>query len=284
MSLPLAGWRIGFIGLGRMGRPMCARLQAAGATLALWSRSGGGTHPSPAAVAAASTLTILCVADSPAVRAVAAGAEGVLAGVPHGGLIVDMGTTEIPLTRALAEQAQASGAHWLDAPVSGGVGAAESGSLTVMIGGDAAAITQAMPVLEQLGQRLTHVGGAGAGQIAKTANQMIVGLTIAAVSEALVLGQRAGVDPARIRDAIRGGFAESRVLELHGERMVTHDFTPRARIATQAKDMRQAAAFADGLGLDLPVTALVRDLFAELEAAGQGDSLDHSGFITRYGW
>lgn len=282
MPGPLAGLRIGWIGLGRMGRPMAARLADAGAGLATWTRSGGGSHPTPAALAAESEIIITCVADSPALTAVIQGPDGVLHGLRAGARLVDMGTSDVTLTRALGAAVAELGGAWIDAPVSGGVGGAEAGSLTIMIGGAADDVAALDPVFAVLGQRRTHVGPLGAGQIAKTANQMIVGLSIAAVAEALALAARAGADPALVRAAIRGGFAESRVLELHGARMVTQDFAPRATMTIQAKDLRQAADLAGRVGLAVPLTDLALQLYDDLIRAGGGD-LDHAGFITRYG-
>jgi 3-hydroxyisobutyrate dehydrogenase-like beta-hydroxyacid dehydrogenase len=193
-------------------------------------------------------------------------------------LIIDMGTTAVTATRAFASRVADSGGAYLDAPVSGGQVGAEAASLSIMAGGEAAAFARAEPIFRVLGGRVTHVGDTGAGQVAKTANQIIVALTIGAVAEALTLAKRAGVDPARVRDALDGGFASSRILELHGRRMVEDDFTPGGRAKTQLKDMVQAMELAGELGLALPATELSRDLYARMVEAGWGD-LDHAGLI-----
>jgi 3-hydroxyisobutyrate dehydrogenase-like beta-hydroxyacid dehydrogenase len=218
------------------------------------------------------------VTDTPAVEAVMDGPDGLLARLRPGTVVVDMGTTAVLATRALAERVRAAGGAWVDAPVSGGQVGAEAADLTIMIGGAAADVARVRPVLEVLGRRLTHVGDVGAGQVAKAANQVIVGLTIGAVAEGLALARRAGVDPARVREALMGGFAASRILDLHGQRMVEGRFAPGARATTQRKDMDQALALAATLGLDLPATALNRDLYDRLIAAG-GGGLDHAALI-----
>ncbi|MGE4013118.1 MAG: NAD(P)-dependent oxidoreductase, partial [Alphaproteobacteria bacterium] len=232
----LKGQKIGFIGLGLMGKPMSRRLKAAGAEVTVYNRTravadelaqdGMRVAASPKHVAAASDITIVCVLDTPACEAVMRGADGVFAGIKEGALVIDMGTTQVTNTRALATEARALGAEYLDAPVSGGQVGAEAGTLSIMVGGSAAAFARAKPAFEAMGQRVTLVGDVGAGQVAKTANQVIVGLTIGAVAEALTLAQRAGVDPGKVREALMGGFATSRILELHGKRMVDGNFTP----------------------------------------------------------
>lgn len=284
----LAGHTIGFIGLGLMGRPMARNLKAAGAGLVIHNRSPGAVEelaaegmtpaPSPASVAEQASIVILMLADTPAVETVATGPDGVLEGLSEGGLVIDMGTTEVPATRALAGKAAARGGEWLDAPVSGGTVGAEDGSLIIMAGGSDAAMERAGPLFDVLGSRTTHVGGVGAGQVAKAANQVIVGLNIGAVAEALALARRAGVDPARVREALRGGFADSRILELHGQRMIDRAFAPGGKCTTQRKDLAQALALAGTLHLDLPATALCRDLYERLIEAGGGD-LDHSALV-----
>ena len=219
--------------------------------------------------------------DTPAVLSVLDGPDGVLAGLRPGALLIDMGTTSPLATCELAARVAAAGGEWLDAPVSGGVVGAEATTLSIMAGGGAAAFERARPLLERLGARLTHVGPVGCGQIAKTANQMIVGLTIGAVAEALALAGRAGADPARVRAALAGGFADSRILELHGRRMIDGDFAPGGRVTTQHKDLVQALELAAAVGLDLPATALNRALYAECIATGDG-GLDHSALYRHY--
>lgn len=284
----LCGRRVGFIGLGLMGKPMARALAACGADVTVFSRSPGpaqelaaeGMSAAADAVAAATAgdVVILMLTDTPAVAAVLAAIRPALR---PGLLVIDMGTTAVLETRDFAGMAAAAGAEWLDAPVSGGAVAAAGASLTIMAGGSDAAFARALPLFQAMGRRVTHVGGVGAGQVAKAANQVIVGLTIGAVAEALALARAAGVDPARVREAIRGGFAESRILELHGQRMVTGDYAPGGRATTQAKDMRQAQELAAALGVDLPATALSHALYQRLIAQGDG-GLDHAALYRLY--
>jgi 3-hydroxyisobutyrate dehydrogenase-like beta-hydroxyacid dehydrogenase len=285
---PLAGRSIGLIGLGLMGRPMAFNLLKAGATLHVWSRSrgpvdavaaaGARAEPNAAALTRASDVIILMVTDTPGVRDVLHRADGVFAALTAGQIVVDMGTTEIPATRAFATEAQARGADYVDAPVSGGQVAAIDGTMTVMAGGSVGAFARALPVLSAVGRHITRVGEVGAGQIAKAANQMIVAMTIGAVAEAFAFAAAAGVEPGRVREAIRGGFAESRILELHGDRMVRSDYTPGGRARVQLKDLVQASDFAAAIGVDLPELTLLRAQFERLVAQGDGD-LDHSALF-----
>lgn len=280
---------IGFIGLGLMGRPMCLNILKSGAALVVTNRSeqprrdmaaaGATAVATPAEVAKRSTLVIMMVADTAAVEAVLTGDDGILRGLRRGALVIDMGTTAVTATKQFAELVQSRGADYLDAPVSGGTIGAEGGTLTIMAGGSDTAFERALPVLELFGERITHVGSTGAGQVAKAANQVIVGLNIGAVAEAFALAKAAGVDPGKVREALRGGFADSRILEVHGRRMVRGDFTPGARCTTQRKDMHQALELAATLGLDMPATALSRDLYDRLIASG-GSDLDHAALFT----
>ncbi|MAY68749.1 MAG: 2-hydroxy-3-oxopropionate reductase [Rhodospirillaceae bacterium] len=285
----LAGRTIGFIGLGLMGRPMARNLMQAGAKLVITNRSQGvieelskeGMTPaaSPRAAAEAADIVICMLSDTPALEQVLMGQDGVFAAANlQGKLVVDMGTSKLLVTRMLAAKAQELGADYVDAPVSGGTLGAEAGNLTIMAGGSDAAFDRALPVLQVLGGKITHVGPTGAGQVAKAANQVIVGLNIGAVAEALSLAQAAGVDPGKVREALGGGFADSRILEVHGQRMVEGKFTPGARCPIQRKDMDQAMELADHLGIELPATALSRDLYDRVIAAGDG-GLDHAGLI-----
>lgn len=289
---PLAGRTVGLIGLGLMGRPMARVLAAAGATVVGHNRSPGpmaelaaegmATAPSPAALAGmldpADPVVVLMLTDTPAVETVAA---SLLPALPAGALVIDMSTTAVDATRRLAARAAEAGVEWLDAPVSGGTVAARAATLTIMAGGTEAAFAHALPLFRALGQRITHVGASGAGQVAKTANQVIVGLTIGAVAEALALARAAGVDPARVRDAIRGGFAESRILDLHGGRMVSGDFTPGARATVQLKDLRQALALAGQAGQEVPAVDLCRRLYEQLVERGDG-GLDHAALYRLF--
>jgi 3-hydroxyisobutyrate dehydrogenase-like beta-hydroxyacid dehydrogenase len=285
----LAGMTIGFIGLGLMGKPMARNLMQAGAKLVITNRSQGvieelareGMTPaaSPRRAAEAADAVICMLSDTPALEKVLMGEDGVFAAANlQGKLILDMGTSKLLVTRMLAAKAQELGADYVDAPVSGGTLGAEAGNLTIMAGGTDDAFARALPVLQVLGAKITHVGPTGAGQVAKAANQVIVGLNIGAVAEALSLAQAAGVDPGRVREALGGGFADSRILEVHGLRMVEGKFTPGARCPIQRKDMDQAMELAEHLGIELPATALSRDLYDRVIAAGDGD-LDHSGLI-----
>lgn len=279
---------IGFIGLGLMGKPMARNLLKAGYTLVIHNRSrevveelaAEGMTPAicPREVAEHSDALILMLSDTPAVEQVVGGDDGVLAGLQAGLLVVDMGTTAVDATRRLAREVEAAGGVYLDAPVSGGqVGAVEAG-LTIMCGGTPEGFARARPLLDAMGKQVTHVGACGAGQVAKAANQVIVGLTISAVAEALHLAERSGVDPAAVREALRGGFAWSRIMELHGQRMIDGQFEPGGRSTTQHKDLQQALAQAGAVGARMPVTELVRDLYDELISRGDGE-LDHSALI-----
>ncbi len=291
----LKGRKIGFIGLGLMGRPMARNLKAAGADIVIHNRSQGvigelsdeGMTPAetPADVAGAigeNGAVIMMLPDTAAVEKVLMGPDGVVGGLIGGSgpgpLIIDMGTTKVIATRAFARDVEAAGGHYIDAPVSGGTIGAEGGSLTIMAGGSDDALQRAAPIFGVLGQSTTHVGPAGTGQVAKAANQVIVGLTIGAVAEALVLARKAGADPARVRDALKGGFADSRILEVHGLRMIEGAFEPGGKCVTQRKDMDQALELATELGFEMPATALGRDLYDKVIEAGHGD-LDHSALI-----
>ncbi len=287
----LAKTIIGFIGLGLMGRPMCRNLLKAGISPIVYNRSappreelvreGATAVPSPADVARLAEIIVIMVADTAAVEDVLSGPHGLLQTLRPGTLIIDMGTTAVPATRRLAALVEEKGAAYVDAPVSGGTIGAEGGTLTIMVGGHDEAVARAKPVLSVFGSGITHVGGIGAGQVAKAANQVIVGLNIGAVAEALALAKAAGVDPARVREALRGGFADSRILEIHGQRMVEGNFAPGGKCTTQRKDMHQALEFAATLDLDLPATALSRDLYDRLIASGDGD-LDHAALFRLY--
>lgn len=282
----LSGLTIGVIGLGLMGKPMARNLAAAGADLVILNRSQGvidalareGMLPATDAtdLAARSDIIITLLPDTPTLEAMLGDA---MVGLKPGSLVIDMGTSLFPVTKELAAMVEKTGAFYVDAPVSGGTIGAVEGTLTIMAGGTEAAFEKALPVLRVLGSKITHVGAVGAGQVAKAANQVIVGLTIGAVSEALALAAKAGVDPAKVREALSGGFADSRILEVHGQRMVAGDFTPGARCPIQLKDMDQAATLGDQLGLDLPATKMSRTLYEKVIDLGNAD-LDHAGLIT----
>ena len=285
---PLEGQRVGFVGLGLMGRPMARHVLAAGADLAVWNRTrrvaeamqGTGliVCDTPADLARRCDIVILMLADTAAVEDVLFGPEGLAEALPAGALVIDMGTTAVGPTREFAQRLAAQRVDFVDAPVSGGEIGAIDASLTIMAGGGEASIARARPLFAVLGRQFTHVGGIGAGQVAKAANQIIVGLNIGAVAEAMALVEAAGVDPAKVREALLGGFAGSRILEVHGQRMIDRAFKPGARVTTQYKDMRQACELGARLGQALPATELGRDLFLRLIEQGDGD-LDHSALI-----
>ncbi|WP_142849469.1 NAD(P)-dependent oxidoreductase [Telmatospirillum sp. J64-1] len=288
---PLAGRTIGFIGLGLMGRPMACNLARAGARMIIHNRSRGVVEElaaegmeavaGPAEVAGKAGMIILMLSDTAAVEAVVEGPGGLLEGVRPGCLVVDMGTTAVAATRRLADKVAMAGGSWLDAPVSGGQVGAAAASLSIMAGGSDNDFAMAEPVFRCLGRQVTHMGGIGTGQVAKAANQVIVGLTIGAVAEAMALAEKGGVAPARLREALMGGFASSRILELHGDRMARHDFTPGARATTQRKDLDQALQLAGLLDIELPATALCRDLYDRLIEQGDG-GLDHSALFRLF--
>lgn len=284
----LDGKKIGFIGLGLMGKPMARNLHAAGAAMSVTSRSPGPAAElakdgmtacaTPHEVAAASDITILMVTDTSAVDKVLHGPDGVIAGLSPGKCVIDMSTTKVRETREWAEEVKAAGAHYIDAPVSGGTVGAESGDLTIMIGAEEIALPGVMPVFDVLGKNITHIGDIGAGQVTKTANQAIVGMTLAAVAEGLTLAARAGVDPAKVRTALLGGFAESRVLDLHGGRMVEREFEPGGRASVHHKDILQALELADQVGLNLVSTKTNLELWQKMLDRGWQD-LDQAGII-----
>ncbi len=284
----LDGRKIGFIGLGLMGKPMARNLHAAGAAMTVTSRSAGpaeelaGEGMTAAATAREVTeksdTVIVMVTDTGAVDKVLHGENGVIAGLSAGKSVIDMSTTKVRETREWAEEVKAAGAHYIDAPVSGGTVGAEAGELTIMVGADDDAIADAMPIFETLGRNITHIGGIGAGQVTKTANQAIVGMTLAAVAEGLTLADRAGVDPGKVRTALLGGFAESRVLDLHGGRMVEREFEPGGRASVHHKDILQALELAEQVGLDLVSTRTNLQLWQKMLDRGWQD-LDQAGII-----
>ncbi|MEN2989133.1 NAD(P)-dependent oxidoreductase [Tistrella sp. BH-R2-4] len=283
----LDGLVIAMLGLGLMGRPMAGHLAKAGATLRVWNRStqaatavaaetGATVASSPADAAAGADIVVICVTDTAAVEVVLFGPDGVAQARPAPALAIDMGTTDPLATPAIGQRlTDACGAALVDAPVSGGTRGAEAASLSIMAGGSDAAMARALPVLQVLGARITRIGGPGAGQVAKAANQVVVGVVIQAVAEALALAEAAGADPAQVRTAMIGGFADGTILRQHGERMVTGNMVPGGKSRIHLKDMTQATRLAEAHGLDLPATRLVRDCFAALVEQGRGE-LDHS--------
>lgn len=287
----LDNYRIGFIGLGLMGRPMCLNLHRAGARLVIYNRSRAvvdnlireAIEPAdnPADVACRTEIVVLMVSDTPAVKQVLFGDNGLADGLRPGALVIDMGTTAVAATREYAARLAQTGVDFIDAPVSGGEIGARDGSLAIMAGGSEAAVKRAWPLFDILGKSTIHVGDVGAGQVAKAANQVIVGLNIGAVAEALALAECAGVDPSKVRQALMGGFAASRILEVHGQRMIDNSFAPGGKVTTQHKDLTQALDLAASLGLSLPATHLNMTLYQRLIDKGEG-GLDHSALIRLF--
>lgn len=279
--------KIGFIGLGIMGKPMAGHLAAAGHDILVPERASLGAEqraaftvlPDATAVAKAAEVIILMVPDTPDVEAVLFGAGGVAAGLSAGKLVIDMSSISPTATKDYAKRINALGCDYLDAPVSGGEVGAKGASLTIMVGGPQAAFDRATPLFEKMGKNITLVGTEnGAGQTCKVANQIVVALTIEAVSEALVFASKAGADPAKVRQALMGGLATSRILELHGERMIKRTFAPGFRIRLHQKDLALALSSARDLGIALPGTASAQQLFSAVTAMG-GAELDHSGMV-----
>ncbi len=278
---------IGFIGLGIMGAPMAGHLIAGGHTLFLNSRSGvpeslqasGGVPcASPAEVARNADVIITMVPDTPDVEKVLFGEGGVAEGLAPGKTVVDMSSIAPLATKDFAARIAAKGGRYLDAPVSGGEVGAKNASLSIMVGGDEAVFNEVRPIFELMGKNITLVGPVGSGQTAKVANQVIVALTIEAVAEGLLLASRAGADPAKVRQALMGGLASSRILEVHGERMIKRTFNPGFRIALHQKDLNLALDSARALGLSLPNTAATQQLFSSCVAHG-GAGWDHSAIV-----
>ncbi|HUI95593.1 MAG TPA: 2-hydroxy-3-oxopropionate reductase [Xanthobacteraceae bacterium] len=279
--------QIGFIGLGIMGAPMAGHLIKAGHTLHLRSKStipsdlvaaGGVVCATGAEVARKADVIIIMVPDTPDVGDVLFGADGVASGLTKGKTVVDMSSISPIATKEFAAKINALGCDYLDAPVSGGEVGAKTASLTIMVGGPQAAFDRVKPLFELMGKNITLVGGNGDGQTTKVANQIIVALTIEAVGEALLLAAKAGADPRRVRQALMGGFASSRILEVHGERMVKRTFDPGFRIELHQKDLNLALATARAIGLSLPNTATAQELFNSCAAHG-GAKWDHSGMV-----
>jgi len=279
--------KVGFIGLGIMGKPMAQHLIAAGHEVFLQTRSGvpddliaagGKACASAAEVAKAAEIIITMVPDTPDVERVLFGEGGVAEGLSPGKIVVDMSSIGPVETKAFAAKIEEMGCRYLDAPVSGGEVGAKAATLTIMVGGREDTFAKVKPLFELMGKNITLVGENGAGQITKVANQIIVALNIEAVSEALLLASKAGADPARVREALMGGFANSKVLEVHGERMVKRTFNPGFRIALHQKDLNLALSTAKSLGMSLPNTATAQELFNACAAHG-GSGWDHSGMV-----
>jgi 2-hydroxy-3-oxopropionate reductase len=280
--------KIGFIGLGIMGRPMAINLKNAGHDLFVPERksltdeirAAAKVCPTGKAVAENAEIVIIMVPDTPDVGAVLFGADGVIAGLKKGSVVIDMSSISPIETKEYAAKVAEKGCDYLDAPVSGGEVGAKNAALTIMVGGPDKAFARAKPLFESMGKNITHVGSEpGAGQVCKVANQIIVALNIQAVSEALVFASKAGADPAKVREAISGGFASSRILELHGERMIKGTFNPGFKIKLHQKDLNLALSAARSLGMSLPNTAIAQQMFSACVAHGGGE-MDHSAMIT----
>ena len=278
---------IGFIGLGIMGAPMAGHLLKGGHTVFTYTHSatpaalvdaGARTCASGAEVARNADIVITMVPDTPHVEDALFNPEGVAAGLSKGKIVVDMSSISPVATKDFARRINALGCEYLDAPVSGGEVGAKAASLTIMVGGSEAAFDKVRPIFELMGKNITLVGGNGDGQITKVANQIIVALNIEAVGEALLLAAKAGADPAKVRQALMGGFANSRILEVHGERMVKRTFDPGFRIELHQKDLNLALTTARQLGVSLPNTATAQELFNACSAHG-GAKWDHSGMV-----
>jgi 2-hydroxy-3-oxopropionate reductase len=279
--------KIAFIGLGIMGRPMAGHLIAAGHKLAVFDNvaipeeligAGARQVGSSAEAARGAEVVIVMVPDTPHVEAVLFGKEGVAAGLSSGTIVVDMSSISPIATKDFARRINQLGCDYLDAPVSGGEVGAKAATLTIMVGGPQAAFDRVRPLFELMGKNVTLVGGNGDGQTTKVANQIIVALTIEAVGEALLFASKAGADPAKVRQALMGGFASSRILEVHGARMIERNFEPGFRIELHQKDLNLALQGARALKIALPATAACQELLNAVVAQG-GASWDHSAIV-----
>lgn len=279
--------KVGFIGIGIMGGPMAGHLIDGGHEAYLMSRSGmprelldkgGNACDTPKAVAEATEIIITMVPDTPDVERVLFGENGIAEGLSAGKLVIDMSSIGPMETKDFAARINELGCDYIDAPVSGGEVGAKAGSLTIMVGGPDAAFERARPLFELMGKNITLVGGNGAGQTTKVANQIIVALNIEAVAEALLFASKAGADPAKVREALMGGFANSKILEVHGERMIKRTFDPGFRIELHQKDLNLALQGAKTLGVSLPNTATAQELFNSCRAHG-GAGWDHSAMV-----
>ena len=280
--------KIGFIGLGIMGKPMAGNLIVAGYQLVVYDinreavkelvAKGAEEALSPKEASESADAIVTILPDDDTVEQVAAGKEGVLEGMSEGAILVDMSTISPTTAKRIAERLEASGMEMLDAPVSGGEVGAIEGSLSIMVGGKQEIFDRVLPVLQKMGKNINYVGDHGAGQVAKASNQIIVALTIEAVAEALIFAKKSGVDPDKVRDALLGGFAHSRVLELHGRRMLERNFEPGGKVRLHKKDTGIAMSIAKELGMYLPGTSLVSQLWNAVAAQG-GLDWDHSSMV-----
>ncbi len=282
---------IGFIGLGIMGKPMALNLIRAGYPLTVNNRTpevmeelveaGAKAAQRACEVAEHSDIIITMLPDSPQVEDVALGEGGVIEGIRPGALFIDMSSVSPNTARKVQQALSARGADALDAPVSGGQVGAEGATLSIMVGGSEEAFHRARPVFEAVGKNIVHIGGPGAGQVTKIANQIVVGLTIQAVAEAMTLARKSGVDAGRVREALLGGFAQSRILDLHGQRILDGNFKPGFRIGLHRKDLRLALETGREAGVPLFATGVAANIMDAMIAQGDGD-LDHSGMAKFY--
>jgi 2-hydroxy-3-oxopropionate reductase len=281
--------RVGYIGLGLMGRPVALNLLRAGYPVAVYARrasaalplvaAGAEAYASPQALAAACDIIFINVSDSPDVEAVVLGEQGVIHGASAGSVVVDMSTISPSVSRSIADKLSSKGIDMLDAPVSGGTVGAKAGSLSVMVGGKADIFKRLLPLFEVIGGNITHVGDHGAGQVAKACNQLIVAQMMAAIGEAFVLAEASDVDPCKVREALMGGFAGSRILEVHGQRMLDSNFEPGFKARLHQKDLRIVREAAAEMGLSLPGTEMVSEYIDALVGSGQGE-LDSAALVT----
>lgn len=279
---------LGFIGLGIMGKPMASHLVRAGHTVHVCDLAeesvkhlcslGGKACSCCREIAQKSDIIFIMVPDTPDVETVLFGPDGVAEGLKPGSIVVDMSSISPIATKEFAKRLASMGVKMLDAPVSGGQVGAENATLSIMVGGPVDVFNQIKPYFELMGKNIVHIGDHGDGQTCKVANQIVVALTIEAVGEALLFASKAGADPAKVRAALLGGFAQSRILELHGERMIKHNFNPGFRIRLHQKDLNLALDAARSMGLSLPNTSLAQELFNAVAAQG-GSDLDHSAMV-----
>ena len=280
--------RIGFIGLGIMGKPMAGHLTKAGDALYVHSRTyasvaelaalGAIPCKNSKEVAERSEIVFLMLPDTPDVEEVLFGTDGVSKGIKSGSTVVDMSSISPIETRKFSERLRNQGVEMLDAPVSGGQIGAQNATLSIMVGGKAEVFDRIKPLFEKMGKNIVYIGGNGDGQICKVANQIVVALTIEAVGEALLLASKAGADVVKVREALLGGFAQSRILDVHGERMIRRTFQPGFRIRLHQKDLRLALQTGKELGVSLPNTATAQELFTAVSASG-GAEMDHAAMV-----
>ena len=279
---------LGFIGLGIMGKPMAGHLLAAGHTVHIYdvvaesikevAGKGGVACSNSKEVAQKSDIIFTMVPDTPDVEAALFGKDGVAEGVKSGSIVVDMSSVSPIATKEFAKKLAAMGVKMLDAPVSGGQVGAQNAALSIMVGGEPKVFEQIKPYFELMGKNIVHIGGNGDGQTCKVANQIVVAETIMAISEALLFASKAGADPQKVREALLGGFAQSRILDLHGKRIIERTFAPGFRIRHQQKDLNNALQGARSLGMSLPGAAVAQELFNAVSAQGDID-LDHSALV-----